>query len=447
MINLFKRKQKALDETGDGLDASSLDNNDAAAKRQKLLLYGGGGAAGIAAMAWILAPSAQVKKGEEDANAPTEITVKTDDMVNRNMSEKEWMALSEGQMQGYDNRLKGVEGQQGQIQQLEAQIQTLQGEKSAMVDDGSRVVTAYEQQNAQLKAELAAAKAAPPPMATGPSALYGAGAPSTYRTPGASGTGAIPSGSPLGPASEIRSNEIKLVTFGGDSTGTANRIERGKATSYTDSPNYLPPNSMATAKVIVGVDAATSVKTQSDPLPVVLRITGPARSVFSNGKLLRTNIEGCMVNGAAQGDLSSEKVYVKLQRMTCPQPGGRFAVSEVKGFVSFGGKTGVRGRVVSREGGLIGQAFLAGLAGGFGRGFSANTNSVLTGTNVTVNGKRQQLGLGEIAQGGLGEGISTSADTISKYLIERAEQYQPVVEMPTGIDVEIIFLDGVFIRN
>ena len=84
MINLFKRKQKALDETGDGLDASSLDNNDAAAKRQKLLLYGGGGAAGIAAMAWILAPSVQVKKGEEDVNAPTEITVKTDDLVNRN---------------------------------------------------------------------------------------------------------------------------------------------------------------------------------------------------------------------------------------------------------------------------------------------------------------------------------------------------------------------------
>jgi conjugal transfer pilus assembly protein TraB len=109
---------------------------------------------------------------------------------------------------------------------------------------------------------------------------------------------------------------------------------------------------------------------------VVLRITGPARSVYDNGRLLTTNIAGCLVNGAARGDLSSEKVYVKLQRMTCPQPGGRYAVSDVKGFIAFGGKTGVRGRVVSREGSLIGQAFLAGLAGGFGRGFSANTNTV-----------------------------------------------------------------------
>jgi conjugal transfer pilus assembly protein TraB len=53
----------------------------------------------------------------------------------------------------------------------------------------------------------------------------------------------------------------------------------------------------------------------------------------------------------------------------------------------------------------------------------------------------------DIAQGGLGQGVAQSADMVSKYLIERAEQYQPVVEMPTGLDVEVVFLDGVFIRN
>ena len=66
---------------------------------------------------------------------------------------------------------------------------------------------------------------------------------------------------------------------------------------------------------------------------------------------------------------------------------------------------------------------------------------------LTVNGQRQKLGPGEILQGGLGEGIATSGDMVSKYLIERAEQYQPVIEMPTGIDVEIVFLEGVFISG
>ena len=47
----------------------------------------------------------------------------------------------------------------------------------------------------------------------------------------------------------------------------------------------------------------------------------------------------------------------------------------------------------------------------------------------------------------LGQGVGDAADSVSKYLIERAEQYQPVVEMPTGIEVEIVFLDGVYVRS
>ncbi len=47
----------------------------------------------------------------------------------------------------------------------------------------------------------------------------------------------------------------------------------------------------------------------------------------------------------------------------------------------------------------------------------------------------------------LGGGAAESGKDVSKYLIERAEQYQPVIEMPTGIDVEIVFLEGVYVRN
>ena len=88
-----------------------------------------------------------------------------------------------------------------------------------------------------------------------------------------------------------------------------------------------------------------------------------------------------------------------------------------------------------------------GLVGGIGRGFSANTQGFLSGSSTVVNGQRQKLSPGEIAQAGVGEGISTAGDQVSQYLIERAEQYQPVIEMPTGIDVEIVFLEGVMVRN
>jgi conjugal transfer pilus assembly protein TraB len=318
------------------------------------------------------------------------------------------------------------------------------------------VVSAYESENQSLKVQLADAQTKAAQAAAGPRALYGAGGPAAYQPAAGQVPGLVNSG--LG-----RGTEIKVISFGSaipggtpglggtpppKGIGAGGGVGSGPGTAVSvDSPNYLPANSFAKARVIVGVDAASNVQSQADPLPVVLRITGPARSVSDRGKVLMTRIEGCLVNGAARGDLSSEKVYVRLAKMTCPQPGGRFAESEVKGFIAFGGKTGVRGRVVSREGSLAIQAFMAGLVGGIGRGFSANSQSFLQGATTIVNGQRSKLSASEIAQAGLGEGVSKAGDEVSQYLIERAEQYQPVIEMPTGIDVEIVFLEGVMVRN
>ena len=249
-------------------------------------------------------------------------------------------------------------------------------------------------------------------------------------------------------ANPMAEPKASLVSFTGEKSGAASKKVDANAPQLLleASRDYLPPNSYAPATVIVGVDASTGVTSQSDPLPVVLRITGPARSVLKGNRLLTTDLTGCLVNGAARGDLSAEKVYVKLVRMTCAQPGGRYAVSEVKGFIAFAGKSGVRGRVVSREGSLVSQALLAGIVGGFGRGFSANANGVFAG-QIGSDGKREALSPTDILAGGFGQGAGEAADTVSKYLIERAEQYQPVVEMPTGIQVEIVFLDGVHVRS
>ena len=436
--DMFSRRSAPSAAAGADADLSPVGNamsvNDDARKKQQMLLAGVAGIVLLGGSYYIFSGDSQ-PKGLATAGSK-DIQVTTNDMVNRNMSEAEWMARSENRFQSTDNRLRAVDGQQVQLTNMQKELDAVRGQNTSMASDGQRVLSAYQTENDQLKAQVAAAQSAPPPRA-GPSALYGPGSAGTYQPTGPAG--------PLPVIAAAMPREVKTVSFI-SSGGNAARAERG-TTVYSDSPDYLPPNSFATARVIVGVDASAGVNSQTDPLPVVLRITGPARSVTDNGRVLTTKLQGCLINGAARGDLSSEKVYVKLQKMTCAQPGGRYAVSEVKGFIAFAGKAGVRGRVVSREGSLVTQAFLAGIAGGIGRGFSANTKAALTGSNVTVNGQRQQLGIGALATGGLGEGVSTAADTVSKYLIERAEQYQPVIEMPTGIDVEIVFLDGVYIRN
>ena len=418
--------------------------NARTARRQKLLLGSLGALALIGGSWFILGGDDKDKTGDPNAAQ----TIDTAGLVNRDLSQREFVAT-------YGNRLDAVTREQKALKdgsvprtEIEAQLAALKAENQAMRVDGQAAIDAISAENAELKTRLAAQPASPapavPPPAYGPQA---GGYDARARSPQTS-TGAA-AGDPQG--GMIPSpGEVKLMSFSSDKA-TTNGLRVGRPDAppvvVEDSPDYLPPNSYAPARVIVGVDASAGVASQTDPLPVVLRITGPARSVMQNGKVLTTRIQGCVVNGAARGDLSSEKVYVKLARMTCDQPGGRVAVSEVKGFISFAGKSGVRGRVVSREGSLVSQALLAGIVGGFGRGFSANANSVFSGATTNPNGSRSKLSAGDILGGGLGQGAADAADTVSKYLIERAEQYQPVVEMPTGIDVEIVFLDGVYVRN
>ncbi len=424
-----------------------LDANVRVQRRQQWLLAGVCGVIALSFGAWIF--SEPNKKAEIAATSDTaeERVFQTPDLVNKQMTQQEWMALSGNQIDAQGNKIKGLTAETQQIDAIRAELDALKSDRGIAFNETAGAASTAETENLRLREQigrLEAANASPPPN-FGPNGLYGANSPSLYAPPpgGTAQGGARPADALTTPSRA----EVKLVAFQSSKpSGNASRAPTG-TTVYSDSPDYLPANSYATATVIVGVDAKAGVQSQADPLPVLLRLTGAARSVADGGKLLTTKVQGCLVNGAAVGDLSSEKVYIKLQKMTCPQPGGRYAVSEVNGYVAFGGKAGVRGRVVSREGTLVTQAFIAGALGGFGRGFSANTNSVFSGTNIATDGKRSKLGTGDILSGGIGEGVTTAADSVSKYLIERAEQYQPVIEMPTGISVNVVFLDGVFVRN
>lgn len=438
--DIFNRKRKPLDEAeGEGVSpvGGELAGNEAVRRKQRMLLAGVGGVGLVLSSMWIFSGDDGSKAA--DADDAEKIEVSTKDLVNRNLSQQEWMALSENRFQSTENQLKSVNGQTARVDNLAAQIEALKGQNQAMQADGQRVLSAYQAENEQLRKQLNERSSAPAP-APGPTAMYGPNGPQAYQRPDGApgGAGAIPPG---------RSAEVKMVSFSTGETGSASKVAKGN-TVYTDSPNYLPPNSFASAKVIVGVDASAGVNSQTDPLPVVLRVTGPARSVLQNGKLLTTKIQGCLINGAARGDLSSEKVYVKLQKMTCPQPGGRYAVSEVKGFIAFGGKTGVRGRVVSREGSLAMQAFLAGLVSGGGNALNTAFQQPLATISADGDGGVNRTpSFGNVGLRALGGGAAEAGKDVSKYLIERAEQYQPVIEMPTGIDVEIVFLEGVYVRN
>ncbi len=430
-------EKRPLPGSPEARESGRRNLNSQIAQRQKMLLAGIGAIALIGGGMFIFGGDGD--EGGSDANGAA--TIDTGGLVNRNLSQREFVASYGNRLDAQGRAIKDLQQSQLPRPEIEQELEALRSENAQMRSDGQAAINAISAENANLRSQLsdaAKATATAPPLPPPPA--YGPGVGTGVSTGGAVQP---PQGVP-----EAQGDQLSLMSFSTEAgkDGKPRAAETAPALLLEASRDYLPPNSYAPATVIVGVDASTGVASQSDPLPVVLRITGPARSVMRGNKLLTTDITGCLVNGAARGDLSAEKVYVKLVRMTCAQPGGRFAVSEVKGFISFAGKSGVRGRVVSREGSLVSQALLAGIVGGFGRGFSANANGIFTG-QVGANGQREALSPTDILAGGFGQGAGEAADTVSRYLIERAEQYQPVVEMPTGIEVEIVFLDGVHVRS
>ena len=129
-------------------------------------------------------------------------------MVNRNLSQQEWMALSENQFQSAENQLKSIDGQNRRLEQLTAQVEALKGQNQAMQADGQRVLSAYQSENEQLRRQVNERRRRrhrPPVQA----ALYGPTGPQVYQRP----DGAV--GAQKGAAGLGGPPEVKIVSFSG----------------------------------------------------------------------------------------------------------------------------------------------------------------------------------------------------------------------------------------
>lgn len=217
--------------------------------------------------------------------------------------------------------------------------------------------------------------------------------------------------------------------------------------SQRDPSVWLAAGSFAPGVIVTGADAPAGVSSQSDPRPVTLRITGKAVTAASrSGAVLRTEITGCTVTGEARGDLSSERVYIRLLRMTCRHDDAVIE-TDVKGFVAGAGQAGVRGVVVSREGDLVGRSFVAGALSGFGTTASSALAPPTIATSEAASNVllSDQEALARAGKAGLAGGIGTAGEKLADYYIERAEQYQPVVSLKGGTEVEVVFIEGTWI--
>ena len=185
--------------------------------------------------------------------------------------------------------------------------------------------------------------------------------------------------------------------------------------------SYLPAGSFATAVVLSGVTAPTGAAATSNPGPMLLETTGLAR----------------LPN--AFGDLSSERVWIRLDRLSCMRNDGRAVDVKVRGYVTGeDGKTGVRARVVTRSGQAIANALLLGSLSGFGKALASSASETTTYTSGSVG-----TVVSNPVRAGLGTAISDATDRIVDYYIRLADKIFPVLELDSGRTVDVVLSQGV----
>lgn len=203
---------------------------------------------------------------------------------------------------------------------------------------------------------------------------------------------------------------------------------------------YLPAGTFVRASLLNGLDAPTGGQAQQNPHPVLLRLEDNAQ--LPNA--VRANLKGCFVTGSGHGDLSAERAYIRLDRLTCvDETGGAIDVA-VRGYVSGeDGKTGMRGRLITKSGQVIANALFTGVLSGFGEALRQSSTTTAT---APVTGAQTQT-INNSLEYGVGTGVGKAMDRISQYYIKLADKLFPIVEVDGGRVVDIVLTRGVSIER
>ncbi|HHP6324819.1 TrbI/VirB10 family protein [Acinetobacter baumannii] len=333
------------------------------------------------------------------------------------------------------------------------------------IDDLTQTVNSQVAQNDALKSELSImnerisqianrseSRVVAQPTNTNPPNLGGiAGTSSAYpNKQGLHGQSILldPNGTGIDPQTGERiplpNNIAPVKTFGiidmnksideqGNTTSTSVKSQRPEKTTF------IPDGSFVRVVMINGVDAPTGGQAQSDPIPVVFQTVGK----FDMPNNYKMNIKGCRFVGAAWGELSSERVKATIQSGNCIINGQTVPI-QIKGqVVGEDGKTGIRGRVVTKQGQILAKAALASameaIGGLYGSTVGTASQSAL-GTVRTISGS-------ELKQAAVGGAISGGAEKLSDFYMQRANDLFPVIEVSAGRTLEIVVQQGGTVAN
>jgi conjugal transfer pilus assembly protein TraB len=155
----------------------------------------------------------------------------------------------------------------------------------------------------------------------------------------------------------------------------------------------------------------------------------------------RIDAKDCFLVGEGLGDLSSERVMIRGNAISCVKKNGEAVDIELKGFVSGeDGKQGMRGRVVLKEGALLGRTLLAGFVSGISRAFMPYQSGFFVAQSPS-----QAFNLppaGPVAMSGMAGGAGRAAELLARHYSMMAASIFPVIEIDAQREVDFIVGTG-----
>lgn len=203
----------------------------------------------------------------------------------------------------------------------------------------------------------------------------------------------------------------------------------------TDNSAWLAV-SFTPARLLNGLDAATGGSAQQNPQPVLMAVT----DMTQMPNRYREDFRECFITAAGYGDISSERAYLRLEKLSCIDDDGHAIEESIDGYVTGeDGKVGMRGHLVSKQGQVLAKALLAGIASGIGNAF---TQSVST-QSISPLGATTTIPPGAAARAGVYSGVGKALNKLADFYIQQANKLYPVIEVDSGRIVDVIINKGV----
>ena len=202
---------------------------------------------------------------------------------------------------------------------------------------------------------------------------------------------------------------------------------------------YLPSGTIMSGYLITGIDAPTRDEARGDPFPVLINLD---RTAILPGDG-RYDLSGCFVLAAGFGDLSSERVYFRAEKLSCMGPSGRVAEQKLNAYISGeDGKAGLRGRLVSKQGRLIARSLTAGFLEGLSGAFDVNPVPVIS-TAGSGSTQYQSVYSRDALRGAAVSGAGKALERVADFYLRLADSMFPVLEVDASRRIDIVVTEGV----